>query len=109
MDNFGSVQAGGQTGRAGQSGCKEELQATTGSAHFDETGARIDKKLWWVHVVCTNLLTYYAVHRHRGSKALDEIGIFPVFKRTAVHDSYRSYFQYEAVHNALVMPIICTI
>ena len=81
--------------------CKEELQATTGTAHFDETGGRVEKKLWWLHVVCTNLLTYYAVHRHRGSKALDEIGIFPVFKGTAMHDSYRSYFQYDAVHNAL--------
>ena len=80
---------------------KAELQTTTGTAHFDETGGRIEKKLWWLHVVCTNLLTYYAVHRQRGSKALDEIGIFPVFKGTAMHDSYRSYFQYEAVHNAL--------
>jgi transposase len=80
---------------------KEELQATTGTAHFDETGGRVEKKLWWIHVVCTNLLTYYAVHRHRGSKALDEIGIFPMFKGTAMHDSYRSYFQYDAVHNAL--------
>lgn len=81
--------------------CKEELQATTGSAHFDETGARIEKKLWWLHVSSTNLLTYYAVHRHRGSKALDAIGIFPTFKGTAIHDSYRSYFQYDAVNNAL--------
>ncbi len=81
--------------------CKEELQATTSTAHFDETGGRVEKKLWWLHVVCTNLLTYYAVHRHRGSKALDEIGIFPVFKGTAMHDSYRSYFQYDGVNNAL--------
>jgi transposase len=81
--------------------CKEELQATTGSAHFDETGARIEEKLWWLHVTCTSLLTYYVVHRNRGSKALDEIGIFPVFKGTAMHDSYRSYFQYDAVNNAL--------
>lgn len=80
---------------------REELQATSGTAHFDETGARIEKKLWWLHVVCTNWLTYYAVHRHRGSKALDEIGIFPVFKGTAMHDSYRSYFQYDGVNNAL--------
>jgi transposase len=80
---------------------KEELQATSGTAHFDETGARIEKKLWWLHVVCTSLLTYYAVHPNRGCKALDAIGIFPVFKGTAMHDSYRSYFQYEAVHNGL--------
>jgi len=80
---------------------KAELVATTGTAHFDETGGRVDKKLWWLHVVCTNLLTYYAIHQNRGCKALDAIGIFPVFKGTAMHDAYRSYFQYEGVINAL--------
>lgn len=80
---------------------KEELTDTQGTAHFDETGGQVDGKLWWLHVVCTNLLTYYAVHQNRGRKALDAIGIFPGFKGTAVHDAYCSYFQYENVHNAL--------
>lgn len=80
---------------------KTELVNTKGTAHFDETGTRIEKKLWWLHVVCTNRLTYYAVHQNRGSKALDAIGIFPVFKGTAMHDAYRSYFQYQTVINAL--------
>ena len=80
---------------------KEELKATTGTAHFDETGGRIDGKLWWLHGVCTSLLTSYAVHQNRGCKALDAIGIFPVFKGTAMHDAYRSYFQYKTVTNAL--------
>jgi transposase len=80
---------------------KEELQDTKDTAHFDETGGRIDGKLWWLHVVCTNLLTYYAVHQNRGVKALDAIGIFPEFKGTAMHDAYRSYFQYDDVNNAL--------
>ena len=80
---------------------KAELIDTQGSAHFDETGARVEKKLWWLHVVCTCLLTYYAVHQNRGSKALDAIGIFPVFKGTAMHDAYWSYFQYPAVVHAL--------
>ena len=88
---------------------KEELQTTTGTAHFDETGARIAKKLWWLHVVCTNLLTYCAVHPNRGCKALDAIGIFPVFKGTAMHGSYRSYFQYETSTMVFVMPITCAI
>ena len=80
---------------------KAELIATQGTAHFDETGGRIDGKLWWLHVVCTSLLTYYAVHPNRGCKALDAIGIFPVFKGTAMHDAYRSYFQYQELNNAL--------
>ncbi|PKO14241.1 MAG: IS66 family transposase, partial [Chloroflexi bacterium HGW-Chloroflexi-10] len=80
---------------------KAELIATEGTGHFDETGARIEKRLWWLHVVCTELLTFYAVHPNRGCKALDAIGIFPVFKGTAMHDAYRSYFQYQDVINAL--------
>jgi transposase len=66
--------------------CKEELQATTGPSHFDETGECIEKKLWWLLVTCTRVLTYYGVHRHRSSKALDTIGIFPVFKGATAHD-----------------------
>lgn len=80
---------------------REELKTTSKPAHFDETGSRIEKKLWWLHVVCTGLLTYYEAHPNRGCKALDAIGIFPRFKGTAIHDAYRSYFQYDGVTNAL--------
>lgn len=80
---------------------KAEQQNTTEPAHFDETGGRVDGKLCWFHVVCSALLTYYAIHQKRGKRALDEIGIFPVFKGTAIHDGYCSYFQYGDVINAL--------
>jgi transposase len=80
---------------------KAELSNTKDTGHFDETGGRIEGKLWWLHVVCTALLTYYAPHQKRGSEALEAIGIFPAFKGKAMHDSYRSYFQYENVLHAL--------
>lgn len=69
---------------------REELKKGAEPAHFDETGSRVEKAMWWLHVVCTHLLTYYQVHPNRGCKALDAIGIFPGFKGTALHDAYRS-------------------
>lgn len=80
---------------------KAALQETEGPGHFDETGGRVEKALWWFHVACTALLTYYEAHAKRGKLALEAIGIFPHFHGTALHDAYRSYFQYDDVRHAL--------
>ncbi len=80
---------------------REELKETTAPAHFDETGNRVDKKLWWLHAASTQVLTYFENHQKRGKKALEEIGIFSNFKGTAIHDGYCSYFQYDQVKHAL--------
>jgi transposase len=79
---------------------KEELTATPDPVHFDETGGRIMSKLWWLHVACTDLLTYYTAHPKRGCKAIDHIGILPKRKGKSVHDGYRSYTQYKDVPHA---------
>jgi transposase len=80
---------------------KTELLHTQETGHFDETGARLSGRLWWLHVACTAMLTYYAIHRKRGSEALEAIGIFPGFKGKAMHDNYCSYFQYAKVFHVL--------
>ena len=63
--------------------------------HQDETGARVGKTGWWVHVCSTDRLTHYAAHPSRGRKALDAIGIAPQFRGTSVHDALQSYQSYS--------------
>jgi transposase len=62
---------------------------------FDETGLRVNGKRWWLHVACTNGLTYYFVHPKRGKAAIDEMDILPQFEGKAVHDSWVSYGTYQ--------------
>lgn len=67
--------------------------------HFDETGLRVNRKLWWLHVACTLGLTYYFVHPKRGQAAINEMAVLPTFKGISVHDGWRSYFLYNCVHS----------
>src|SRR6266851_5111686 len=63
--------------------------------HQDETGVRVGKEGWWVHVCSTDRLTHYAAHPSRGRAALDAIGIAPKFRGTSVHDALKSYQGYS--------------
>jgi transposase len=62
--------------------------------HQDETGVRVRKAGWWVHVCSTDRLPHYAAHPSRGRAGMDAIGIVPRFHGTSVHDGWTSYQGY---------------
>jgi transposase len=69
--------------------------------NFDETGCRTKGKNYWIHIASTEDATLYKHHENRGHTAMDEIGILPVFKGTAVHDALRAYNKYSECSHAL--------
>ena len=77
---------------------KEHLALREEIIGNDETGMRIDGKLYWLQTTCTTWLTYYAYQQKRGKVAMDAINLLPRFKGRVVHDDLPSYFQYDFQH-----------
>jgi transposase len=67
--------------------------------HVDETGINVNAKNAWIHVTASELWTYFFPHERRGSIAMDDIGILPVFKGTLCHDHWKPYFIYKCIHS----------
>jgi transposase len=88
--------------------CSAKLEATVGLiqekvraaevGHFDETGMKINGKLFWLHVAGTTQASYYFAHAKRGTEAMEAMGILPGFGGTAVHDFWCSYLGYCCAH-----------
>ena len=75
-----------------------DLAAAAPVAGFDETGVRATGSLHWLHTVSTRLLTWYYAHKRRGGEAMDAAGILPDYRGCAVHDCWKSYFDYDCDH-----------
>jgi transposase len=67
--------------------------------HVDETGINIGGKRYWLHNTSNAEFSFFYPHCKRGSKALDEIGILPVFQGILCHDHWKPYYQYGAFHS----------
>lgn len=66
--------------------------------HVDESGLRVAGSLHWLHVACTPELTHYGVHANRGTEAMDALGVLPLCRLWLVHDHWKPYFKYDALH-----------
>lgn len=75
-----------------------ELATAEPVAGFDETGVRATGSLHWLHTVSTRLLTWYYAHKRRGREAIDAAGILADYRGRAIHDCWKSYFDYDCDH-----------
>jgi len=67
-------------------------------AHFDETGLRVESKLHWVHSASNEKYTYMSAEEKRGKKGMESSGVLPDFNGIAIHDFWKSYFNYDIDH-----------
>lgn len=67
--------------------------------HSDETGTNIQSTLHWVHVVSTDKLTAYNLHKKRGKEAMDNMNILPMYQGVVVHDHWSPYSHYSCSHS----------
>jgi len=64
----------------------------------DETPVSVNGKLNFIYTFSSNDVSYLFPHTSRGIIALEESGIFNIFKGTLVHDFNPSYFMYKGIH-----------
>ncbi|WP_143249367.1 IS66 family transposase [Anaerostipes sp. 494a] len=79
---------------------KQKMQASA-LGHFDETGTRVDKKLWWVHNASNCDYTYLDISPKRGFKGMEQCGVLTEFHGIAMHDCWASYWNYPEVTHAV--------
>ena len=68
------------------------------AVNVDESGLRVAGGLHWLHVACTARFTFYGVHGNRGSEAMDALGVLPHCHKWLVHDHWKPYYKYDALH-----------
>lgn len=84
---------------------EEQIKAALKEAevtHFDETGIRVEGKLYWLHTASNEENTHLFLHPKRGTEALNsEESVLPDFKGIAVHDCWSPYFTFNQAEHAL--------
>jgi transposase len=66
--------------------------------HADETGTNINGSRYWIHCLCSEVLTYFHVDQKRGQEAMERMGVLANFTGQLVHDHWKPYFLYLCTH-----------
>jgi len=74
------------------------LLVNADGVHADESGLRVEKRLHWLHVASTRLLTWYGVHKTRGGEAIRHFDILSRFRGRLIHDCFSPYFELQCSH-----------
>lgn len=61
----------------------------------DETGFRVNKKNYWIHVYASGDITLKLLHRKRGLAAIESFNIIPRYGGVIIHDCWASYLSYD--------------
>jgi transposase len=75
-----------------------DLLAAAPAVHFDETGARTEGSLHWVHVASTSLYTLLVCDKRRGKAGMEALSVIGRMEGVAVHDGWASYKSYAVLH-----------
>ena len=76
---------------------KNELAAAK-VAHADETGINLGGKRYWLHCLSNDQWTCYHPHEKRGTDAMNDMGVLPMFSGILCHDHWKPYFTYDCTH-----------
>ena len=67
----------------------------------DETGFRVEGKLYWLHSVCNARFTFLSVQAKRGEKGMRAIGFLTEYTGIIVTDCLGAYWRFPGLHHAL--------
>ena len=78
----------------------QSLANERGPVHFDESGAKGDRTLYWIPVAHNPRFPHYLLQAKREVEAMEALAILPGFKGTAVHDRWEPYYNYTQCKHA---------
>ncbi len=67
--------------------------------HADETGININGKRHWLHGTSNDQWTHFFPHTKRGTEAMNDIGILPLYHGILCHDHWKPYYHYDCTHS----------